>query len=52
VSFINQLNFLSSSPGPALYLAGAGFPKVLTYFWPANIVGCFIADKFEENIFQ
>ena len=49
---LNRLKFLSSSPGPALYLAGAGFPKVLIYFWPANIVGCFIADKVEIDFFQ
>lgn len=33
-------------PGPALYLAAAGFPKVLIYWWPSNIVGSVIAKQF------
>lgn len=32
-------------PGPALYLAANGYPQVLFYWWPCNIVGSLVGDK-------
>lgn len=32
-------------PGPALFLAGAGHPFVLYYWWPAYFLGVKLADK-------
>lgn len=32
-------------PGPALYVAASGFPKVLYYWWPANFVGAYLGEQ-------
>ena len=32
-------------PGPALFVAASGSPKVVYYWWPANLVGVFLAEQ-------
>lgn len=32
-------------PGPALFVAASGFPKVLYYWWPANFVGAYLGEQ-------
>lgn len=32
-------------PGPALFVAASGFPKVLYYWWPANVVGAYLGEQ-------
>lgn len=32
-------------PGPALFVAASGFPKVMYYWWPANLIGVVLAEQ-------
>ena len=32
-------------PGPAMFLACAGYPNVLLRWWPSFFVGAFVAEK-------
>ncbi|GAX22354.1 uncharacterized protein FisN_3Hh439 [Fistulifera solaris] len=36
-------------PGPAIYLAAIGTPSVISYWWPAFLIGSFIALKVKER---
>ncbi|GAX10240.1 uncharacterized protein FisN_3Lh439 [Fistulifera solaris] len=36
-------------PGPAIYLAAIGTPSVISYWWPAFLVGSLIAHKLKER---
>jgi len=35
-------------PGPALFAAASGYPKVMYYWWPANLVGVFLAKQAQK----
>jgi hypothetical protein len=36
---------LLAGPGPALFVAASGFPKVMYYWWPANLIGVVLAEQ-------
>lgn len=37
-------------PGPALFLAANGYPQVLFYWWPCNIIGAILGEKAKSVI--
>lgn len=37
-------------PGPALFLAANGYPQVIFYWWPSNILGAMLAEKAKKYI--
>ena len=39
------IRLLLAGPGPALFVAASGFPKVMYYWWPANLIGVVLAEQ-------
>mmetsp|Transcript_4576 Transcript_4576/g.8825 ORF Transcript_4576/g.8825 Transcript_4576/m.8825 type:complete len:375 (+) Transcript_4576:288-1412(+) len=37
-------------PGPALFVAASGYPKVLYYWWPANFVGAYLGEQAKKYL--